>query len=369
MTASFIGVPPPPPPPRRDDSSSPRFAAASVAAASSAAVSAAAEGKSMRNPLPGKDIWEPHWDKSKAKSIDSMDPGDAVQPIRPGPRWRQEYGPSHKPPLPTVPKKWPEVPGSVRWPAPIPLMRPIHRKQYYAQKPTTERYAHGDYTISGGTFASENRAACHLNFLKFKICLAPCSMKNADNECRLRDVDGECICVDPCVLLDEELFFHQDERYFGQVSSEAGCDFCVGHKAAKYGLDIGWRGGPRDGNKGMAPAWSRGGVKPQPRWTYEGSPFSCGFCDNKCVSGNRHGPTQVGDGDPQTPWLGGNACGGTWNWGLHDCRRARLTPEDEAGSEVEVQTGENVERKMSAEDVSGAEGDDSDDTVQESVVQ
>ena len=37
-----------------------------------------------------------------------------------------------------------------------------------------------------------------------------------------------------------------------------------------------------------------------------------------------------------TPWLGGNDCGGTWSWGLHDCRRHLITPEDERGSEVEA---------------------------------
>eukprot|EP00947_MAST-08B_sp_MAST-8B-sp1_P000741 g741.t1 len=265
-----------------------------------------------------------------------MDSGDQPMPIMPGPRWRNTFANPHRPQPPPLPPKWPGIPGALRYPAPIPYMRPIFRKKFMDALPTTEHYFHGDYTMSGGLFGSMERAPCHILYTQFKkTCMPPCALKNADGECYLRDAEGQCICVDPCQLLNNRRFFHQEDYYFGHESTESDCEFCVSHKADNWGTDIGWRGGPRDGRQ-TAPPWVRGGVKPQPRWNYEGSPFSCGYCDNQCVSGTRYGPVPMAEGDANYAWLGGNDCGGTWSWGLHDCRRHLITPEDERGSEVEA---------------------------------
>ena len=88
---------------------------------------------------------------------------------------------------------------------------------------------------------------------------------------------SSCISISPPkgTLLNTARFFHRDDYNFGHESAEADCEFCVQHKADKWGPDIGFRGGPRDGRE-ATPPWFRGGAKPQPRWALEGSPYSCG---------------------------------------------------------------------------------------------
>ena len=61
------------------------------------------------------------------------------------------------------------------------------------------------------------------------------------------------------------------------------------------------------------------------------------YCGNQCVSGNKHGPVQFVPSDDNYQATGGAECVAQWQWKLHDCRGHRITPEDEAGSEVEVQ--------------------------------
>ena len=228
-----------------------------------------------------------------------------------------------------------------------------------------EHYFAGDYTISGGLFASLTKAPCHVMYKMFALkggkfgkgkdlkysrnpawCLPPCALKNGADDCYVKDTSGDCICVDPCQLMSNKRNFHMDDYNFGHDSTEADCEWCTKYKADHWGADIGFRGGPRDGGRKDAPPWFKGDkakggggfepVRPLPRWAMKKSPYSCGFCGTQCISGSKRGPFSAAYGDDNYMTYGGNDCADHWQWKLHDCRLHKLTAEDERGSEVEV---------------------------------
>ena len=56
-----------------------------------------------------------------------------------------------------------------------------------------------------------------------------------------------------------------------------------------------------------------------------GTPYTCGYCGNSCVSGNRNGPSKNVLED----------CGDVWDWTLQHCHRREPTSEEIAGSETD----------------------------------
>ena len=76
------------------------------------------------NPISGAPTYDP------PMRIKSMDSRDVPMPIMSGSRWRHNYGGPKRSQPPPPPKPWPKIPGALRYPAPIPYMKPIFRKQF-----------------------------------------------------------------------------------------------------------------------------------------------------------------------------------------------------------------------------------------------
>ena len=71
--------------------------------------------------------------------VKSMDSRDVPVPVVQGPHWRNVYIGPHRSQPPPPPKPWPRIPGALRYPAPIPYMKPIFRKKFVDTMAQTER--------------------------------------------------------------------------------------------------------------------------------------------------------------------------------------------------------------------------------------
>jgi hypothetical protein len=176
------------------------------------------------------------------------------------------------------------------------LVHPRHKYWFVPPNTQVEELPDGAMTMDGGVYDSKYRGDCaKLAEEANGVCPAPCAMTWSNGACIVKGArTGACICVDPCSAFDLPAY---DE--WGHESLLSGCDSCVRHKAKSHLRFEGWAMG--------------------------GTPYTCGYCGNACVSGNKNGPSKSVLED----------CGDQWDWTLQHCRRREPTSEEIAGSETE----------------------------------
>ena len=176
------------------------------------------------------------------------------------------------------------------------LLHPRHKYWFVPPNTQIEDLPDGAMTMDGGVYDSKYRGDCaRLAEAAGGKCPPPCATTWPNGACIVKGAaTGACICVDPCSAFDLPAY---DE--WGHESLLSGCEGCVRHKARSHLRFEGWAMG--------------------------GSPYTCGYCGNTCVSGSRSGPDQNILED----------CGDQWDWTLQHCHRREPTSEEIAGSETE----------------------------------
>eukprot|EP00943_MAST-04B_sp_MAST-4B-sp1_P004122 g4122.t1 len=167
-----------------------------------------------------------------------------------------------------------------------------------------EKLRDGDYNADGGLFESYNEGVCAQQFGQTGVCSKPCLTKwpKDQERCIVEDKDGNCICVDPCVVNTIPIYGE-----WGNEVRGSGCETCVRHKTFKSLLK-------------------------QPE-TISNSPMNCGWCGNSCVSGDRNGPTILG-----------NECPDDYRYTIFQCRQQELTNEELNGIKIDEPYGVGADK-------------------------
>jgi hypothetical protein len=199
-------------------------------------------------------------------------------------------------------------------------MMKVEHESFQMPRPYREPYMQGADTESGGIYTeSLSVETCHQKKKKLGYCpvrqgcydLIPGN--DYPNACFVYAADGECLCIDPCRLFGVA----ENEKLTGDVLEGSGCERCVRHKNNRF---FSW-------TSKLQPTRSHPRVRPN--WVYKSSgavlgvttsatlKISCGMCEDKCVSGGKHGPK-----------FNNEICNGEWSFVLSDCRKMDLTDEE-----------------------------------------
>ena len=178
-----------------------------------------------------------------------------------------------------------------------------------------EKLREGDYNADGGLFESYKEGVCAQQYGQNGVCSKPCLLKWPDDKerCIVEDKDGQCICVDPCVLFTRPTYGE-----FGNEIRGSGCEECIRHKTVKS-------------------------ILRQP-WAISNSPMNCGWCGNSCVSGDRNGPTILG-----------NECPDDYRYTMFQCRQQQLTDEELQGIKIDEPYGADKQKTETQSDAATKE--------------